>query len=198
MGKEGLEPSRLSAHDPKSCLSANSSTSPWGKIISQREYIVNKYDIIVRVFLQRINNNREAGLSRIITPESAAKERAQYQRAIVVALREILGQSGIGSSAYDLAAFITIMLQAIDASIDQSVSAWEKRGYWIKADRFRQEWQWAGDLGRRMRIALLGDDWDDARAVIALLMNKLSKVKLPTRHGIGMPWIGAWEKLLKG
>ena len=28
VGNEGLEPSRLSAHDPKSCLSANSSTSP--------------------------------------------------------------------------------------------------------------------------------------------------------------------------
>ena len=28
MGKEGFEPSRLAAHDPKSRLSANSSTSP--------------------------------------------------------------------------------------------------------------------------------------------------------------------------
>ena len=28
MGKEGVEPSRLSARDPKSRLSANSSTSP--------------------------------------------------------------------------------------------------------------------------------------------------------------------------
>ena len=28
VGKEGLEPSRLAAHDPKSRLSANSSTSP--------------------------------------------------------------------------------------------------------------------------------------------------------------------------
>jgi hypothetical protein len=28
VGKEGLEPSRLAAHDPKSCLSANSSISP--------------------------------------------------------------------------------------------------------------------------------------------------------------------------
>ncbi len=28
MGKEGFEPSRLATHDPKSCLSANSSTSP--------------------------------------------------------------------------------------------------------------------------------------------------------------------------
>ena len=44
------------------------------------------------------------------------------------------------------------MLEAIDESIEQSVAAWEKRGYWLKADRFRQEWRWAGDLGRRMRI----------------------------------------------
>jgi hypothetical protein len=28
VGKGGLEPPRLAAHDPKSCLSANSSTSP--------------------------------------------------------------------------------------------------------------------------------------------------------------------------
>ncbi len=32
VGKKGLEPSRLTAHDPKSCLSANSSTSPQGII----------------------------------------------------------------------------------------------------------------------------------------------------------------------
>ena len=29
MGKGGLEPPRLSAHDPKSCSSANSDTPPW-------------------------------------------------------------------------------------------------------------------------------------------------------------------------
>jgi hypothetical protein len=56
MGKEGLEPSRLAAHDPKSCLSANSSTSPWAEIISEREHNVNKWDIIERVFYQKINN----------------------------------------------------------------------------------------------------------------------------------------------
>ncbi len=42
---EGLEPSRLAAHDPKSCLSANSNTSPGVEavqIISQTGLIVNK------------------------------------------------------------------------------------------------------------------------------------------------------------
>jgi hypothetical protein len=31
MGKKGLEPSRVATHDPKSCLSASSSTSPAAK-----------------------------------------------------------------------------------------------------------------------------------------------------------------------
>ena len=41
MGKEGLEPARLAAHDPKSCLSANSSTSPQAEIISETLSDVN-------------------------------------------------------------------------------------------------------------------------------------------------------------
>src|SRR5215207_3356950 len=35
VGKEGFEPSRLAATDPKSVLSANSSTSPMGSILHE-------------------------------------------------------------------------------------------------------------------------------------------------------------------
>ena len=38
--------------------------------------------------------------------------------------------------------------------IDSSVAAWEKRGYWVKADRFRMEWAWAGSLAEKMRTAM--------------------------------------------
>ncbi len=41
MGKEGLEPSRLSAHDPKSCLSANSNISPDPNILSYLPLFLN-------------------------------------------------------------------------------------------------------------------------------------------------------------
>lgn len=34
VGKAGLEPARLAAHDPKSCLSANFNTSPAASIIA--------------------------------------------------------------------------------------------------------------------------------------------------------------------
>ena len=59
MGKEGLEPSRLAAHDPKSCLSANSSTSPRAGIISERGVDVNKSDIIVQAFYHNVNNHTQ-------------------------------------------------------------------------------------------------------------------------------------------
>jgi hypothetical protein len=39
----------------------------------------------------------------------------------------------------DLVAFIVLSLQEINNTIDSSVEAWEKRGYWIKADRFRMD-----------------------------------------------------------
>ena len=44
MGKERLELSRVAARDPKSRLSANSSTSPFdcSGIIRERNFIVNK------------------------------------------------------------------------------------------------------------------------------------------------------------
>ena len=42
MGKEGLEPSRLTTRDPKSRLSTNSSTSPSTQIIRYRKWMVNK------------------------------------------------------------------------------------------------------------------------------------------------------------
>ncbi len=108
-----------------------------------------------------------------------------------------MGQSEVDSNTYDHVAFIVIMLEAIDDSIERSVFAWEKRGYWLKADRFRQEWRWAGDLGRRMKSALLSENWAEVGAVSAQVVNKLSQVKVPPRHGLGTPWVGAWAKLAK-
>jgi len=136
-------------------------------------------------------------LSRVITPQSAGKERIQYQRAIILALRELMQKNEVDNSTYDLVAFIVIMLKAIDQSVDQSVTAWEKRGYWIKADRFRQEWQWATILGARMEVALSSGDWDEAGSVAALILSKLSNVVVPKRHGLGTPWMGSWQKIAK-
>ncbi|PIW20880.1 MAG: hypothetical protein COW33_00765, partial [Anaerolineae bacterium CG17_big_fil_post_rev_8_21_14_2_50_57_27] len=72
-------------------------------------------------------------MSRIINLESAGKERTRLTRAIVLAVRELARQSGPGAESRDLAAYLALSLRAIADTIDVSVAAWEKRGYWVKA-----------------------------------------------------------------
>jgi hypothetical protein len=135
-------------------------------------------------------------LARVIKLESSGKARTQLTRAIVLALRELARQQNTDNHTRDLAAFIALALEAITATIDPSVEAWEKRGYWLKADRFRMEWAWAGPLSQIMRKAILEDDWSRVAITSAQIAGKLSKVEVPQRHRLGEPWIGAWERLL--
>ena len=57
MGKEGFEPSRLSARDSKSRLSANSSTSPGYRPIGENDYNLeqsNRQQIVYNLTLKEI------------------------------------------------------------------------------------------------------------------------------------------------
>jgi hypothetical protein len=135
-------------------------------------------------------------MGRLINPDSAGKERTRLSKAVVLAVRELARQEEVGSTARDLAAFIALALQAIAGGIDVSVAAWEKRGYWVKADRFRMEWAWAGQLAAKMREAVLADDWATVAFVSSQIGQKLGKIKLAQHHRLGTPWVGAWEELL--
>ena len=136
-------------------------------------------------------------MSRIINPEGAAKERTRLTRAIVLALRELMRQQDVSESSRDLAAFIGLALQELYATVDSSVGAWEKRGYWVKADRFRMEWDWSQLQGDKMVSAILAEDWGAVAQVAATIGQKLMKVSVPVRHKIGTPWVGAYQQLQK-
>jgi hypothetical protein len=131
----------------------------------------------------------------VINFERVGKDRRDLTRAVVLALRELMQQTEPNKKTRDLAAFISIALEEIALTIDESVAAWEKRGYWIKADRFRMEWAWSERLGKTMRNAVLLEDWPQVAAAAAEVGLKLNAVKLPQRHRLGTPWEGAWEKL---
>jgi len=140
----------------------------------------------------------EASLSRVINPDSAGKERTYLTKGIVLAIRELVKQSEPGFESRELAAFIAMSLFVISKTIDISVAAWEKRDYWVKADKFRMEWAWSGQYSERMKQAVLKDDWGSVALVAAQTGQKLSKVTVPPGHRLGRPWEGAWEKLSKG
>lgn len=134
-------------------------------------------------------------MSRVINPDSAGKQRTKLSKAIVLALRELARQTDTGQETRDLAAFIAVALRAISEGIDTSVAAWEKRGYWVKADKFRMEWAWAGPLSEKLRAAINSGDWASVAMLSAQVGQRLSKVQVTDNHRLGKPWQGAYQKM---
>jgi len=134
-------------------------------------------------------------LSRLINPDSAGKDRTRLTKSIVLAVRELARQSQVTEEAKDLAAFIVLALKSISEGIDVSVAAWEKRGYWVKADRFRMEWMWSGQYAEKMRSAILSEDWGTVAMLSAQIAQKFGKIVVPQNNRLGKPWVGAHKQL---
>ncbi len=134
-------------------------------------------------------------MSRVINTDSSGKQRGKLSKAIVLALRELARQSDTGAEARDLAAFIIVALEAIAEGIDSSVAAWEKRGYWVKADKFRMEWSWAGPTAEKMRKALAQEDWSSIAMLSAQIGQKLAKIQVADNHRLGRPWADAYKRM---
>ena len=134
-------------------------------------------------------------MSRLIKTDTVGRDRARLTKAIVLAVRQLAKQTQATPEARDLAAFIFLALRTISEGIDESVAAWEKRGYWVKADRFRMEWMWAGQHASKLRTALLEEDWAGIAVLSMQTAQKLGKVRVSENHRLGKPWVGAFRRL---
>ena len=134
-------------------------------------------------------------MSRVINPDSAGKDRTRLTKAIVLAVRELAKQKEVTNDTKDLAAFIALALKTISEGIDVSVAAWEKRDYWIKADKFRMEWMWSGQYAEKMKVAIFTDDWGAIATLIPQIAQKFNKIVVSDNHRLGKPWVGAYKQL---
>ena len=133
---------------------------------------------------------------RIIKFGTPGKDRIWLEKGIIIAIRELSKQTGVDRDTYDLLAFISLSLNAIGETVDESVLAWEKRGYWVKADRYRMEWSWTSRMGDELKQALRNEDWGSVTKIIAQVTQKMSKVNVPAKNRLGNPWVGSWERLV--
>ena len=135
-------------------------------------------------------------MSRLIKTDTAGKDRTRLTKSIVLAVRELAKQKDVTPEAKDLAAFIVLALRTISDGIDESVVAWEKRGYWVKADRFRMEWLWAGQIADKMKVALFTNDWGTIAMLMPQIAMKLNKIQIAENHRLGKPWVGVYKRML--
>lgn len=136
-------------------------------------------------------------MAGVIQTDTGKKERDRFLKSTLKAIRVLMAQQEPGEAGKDIVAFIALALYRVHATIDESVRAWEKRDYWLKADRYRMEWDWCQYYAKDLHKAILKDDWD---AIIPLLIKtgqKLHNIQLPQHDRLGTPWLGCWDVLKK-
>ena len=152
----------------------------------------------MRSFYENVNSRDKIHImSRVITTASPGKDRILLEKGIVIAIRELAKIQIMDDNTLDLLAYIALSMLSIGETIDASVTAWEKRGYWVKADRYRMEWTWASRLGSEMKQAILVENWGEVARITGLVTQKLTRIKISQRNRMGSPWVGFHKKLLR-
>ncbi|MDY6877444.1 MAG: hypothetical protein SWK90_14760 [Chloroflexota bacterium] len=139
-------------------------------------------------------------MSRIVSTEGPGKVRNQYRRTIAEALRRLSQKSQLDDDAKDLAALIVFSLHGIADTVDQTIDAWEKRDYWMKAERFREQWRWLEPITDELSAIVGGDGagrWDQLPAVLAQLIPHFADVKIKKMTRKPTLWQGAYEKFMR-
>jgi len=132
-------------------------------------------------------------MSRIVKPESGSSLRNQLLKNVASALRYGAQHAPERDELRDMVAFITLSLAQVQDSLHSTVLAWEKRGYWVKADRFQREWTWVRQSMDDLHCVLKQDEVESALPVLAELASNLRTIK-PSKKAIDAQlWRGAWK-----
>jgi hypothetical protein len=136
-------------------------------------------------------------MSRVVSIERPGKIRNQHRRTIAEALRRLSQKPQLDEEAKDLAALIVFSLHAIADTVDRTIDAWEKRDYWMKAERFREEWRWLEPTADELSAVIYKNKWDQLPATLAQLMPYFADVKIKQLTRKPTLWRGTYEKFMQ-
>ncbi len=136
-------------------------------------------------------------MSRVINTANPAKLRNQARRTIAEVLRHLMFKRRIDDESKDMAALVVLSLRDIAATIDVTTSAWESRDYFLKADRFRLEWEWTGPAARRLEALLVAGEWDRVPVELATLAPRFADIRIAKMTRGPEAWQGALQTLLQ-
>jgi len=136
-------------------------------------------------------------MGRVINTNSPGKRRNYAMRTIAEMMRRLGQKQGeMDPEAKNMLATIYFCLKEIDEGIIESIEAWEKRGYWKKADKFQLEWMWAGDMAKALERLLLAEDWDALPEVMMKLFPHFSDIEINKMMRNESVWDGRYVQFL--
>ncbi len=136
-------------------------------------------------------------MSRVINTDSTGKQRNASLRTIAELLRRISQKTEVDQDAKDMIAHVAICLREIDAGIDSSAAAWEKRDYWMKADELRMRYAWAGALSAQIEQIVVNEAWDDVPGIMVKLLPHVADIDIAKLTRKESVWQGSHARLLQ-
>lgn len=136
-------------------------------------------------------------MSRVINTNSPTKVRNYCRRTIAELLRRLSKKERVDAEAKDMAATIVFMLVEIDRSVEQTVSAWEKRDYWMKAERFLRDWEWVKEAAANFDDVIRNEAWELLPELMADLFPRMADVQVKKMTRSPAVWRGAYQRLLE-
>ncbi len=135
-------------------------------------------------------------MSRVINPIAPGKTRGQHMRTLAELLRRLASKPSIDEEAKDMAAAMVFLLRDIDDGIDVSTLAWEKQDYWLKADRFRIDWEWAGQAAVDIEDLIRNEAWDLLPRLMMELFPRFASIRIKRLTRKPELWRGAYGQLM--
>lgn len=111
-------------------------------------------------------------------------------------LRHIVERGAIDETVKDMAATIAFCLVEIDAGVHVTAAAWEKRDYWMKAERFMRDWKWAKESAANLDDVLRHEAWDLLPGLLMELMPRFSDIQINKFTRKPIFWEGNYAKLV--
>lgn len=135
-------------------------------------------------------------MSRVINIDNPTKRRNHNRRTIAELLRRLGQKSTIDDEAKDMAATILFSLRDIAAGVEQTALAWEKRDYWMKAERFVRQWDWTVESAANIEDVIRNDAWDLLPELMADLFPRFADIQIKSMTRKADSWQGAYSRLM--
>ena len=137
-------------------------------------------------------------MSRIIAVDSVGQERHRLRRTIAESLRRLAGKQTFDEESKDLAALIVFSLRRLEEGVDRTATAWEKRDYYLKADRFRLQWEWVEETAYALESALLLGQLDQVPEILVTMFPQFNDITVARYTRSPDLWEGCYQRLVQG
>jgi len=135
-------------------------------------------------------------MSRYINTDGPGKRRNQLMRTCAELLRRLSQKGTVDADSKNMLSLLVFSLREIDAGIEESSKAWEKRDYWMKAEEFRQRWSWAGLYADTLSALIYDERWGELPDVMLKLLPYFAEIKVTKFTRDESLWAGAHAQLM--